>query len=112
MLKKLVQEYHTFNLDFNDNASVFDAFSKAVLPVETATDILSHEDIGKEMYKSFVYKRIKGEVSIWSTMKKRNLKTFDIQGKSIKTKIGEKLAQLKEELYFTFTFLNYCKKTS
>ena len=61
----MIQVYHTFNLDFKDNASVFNAVSKAALPAKTATDILSHEDIGKEMYKSFVDERIKGEVSIW-----------------------------------------------
>ena len=54
------------------------------------------------MYKSFVDERIKREVSIWSTMKKRNLKTFRIQGKSIKTKTGEKLVQLKEERTLLF----------
>ena len=96
-VKAMIQVHHTFNLDFKDNASVFNAVSKAVLSAETATDILSHEDIGKEMYKSFVDERVEGEVSIWSTMRKRNLKTFRIQGKSIKTKIGEKLVQLKEE---------------
>ena len=53
-VKKLIQVYNTFNLDFNDNASVSNAVSKAALPAETATDILSHEDIGKEMYQSFI----------------------------------------------------------
>ena len=49
-VKKIIQVYHTFNLDFKDNASVFNAVSKAVLLAETAAEILSHEDIGKEMY--------------------------------------------------------------
>ena len=97
--------YHTFNLDFRDKASIFNAVSKAVLPAETATDILSHEDIGKEMSKSFVDERIHREVSIWPTMKKRNLTTFWIQGKSIKTKIGEILVQLKEERTLLSHFL-------
>ena len=90
------------NLDFTDNASVFNAVSKAVLP---ATDILSHKDISREMYKSFLDERIKGEVSVWSTMKKRNLKMFRIQGKSIKTKIGEKVVQLEEEHTLLACFL-------
>ena len=83
----MIQKYHTLNLDFKDNASVVSAVSKAVLPAKTATDIQGNESIGKEMYQSFVYERIKGEVSIWWAMKKRNLKTFWMQGKSIKTKI-------------------------
>ena len=106
--------YHTFNFDFRDKASIFNAVSKAVLPAETATDILSHKDIGKEMYKSLVDhrdrrkrvdERIHREVSVWPTMKKRNLKTFWIQGKSIKTKIGEILVQLKEEHTLLSRFL-------
>ena len=48
-VKKMIQVYHTFNLDFKDNASVFNAVSKAVLLAETTAEILSHEDIGKEM---------------------------------------------------------------
>ena len=65
--------YHTFNLDFRDKASIFNAVSKVVLPAETATDILSHEDIGKEMYKSFVDERIHREVSIWANNEKTQL---------------------------------------
>ena len=49
-VKKMIQVYHTFNLDFEDNASVFNAVSKAVVLAETAAEILSYEDIGKEMY--------------------------------------------------------------
>lgn len=33
--KKMIQVYDKFNLDFNDNASVFNAISKVVLPDET-----------------------------------------------------------------------------
>lgn len=61
--------YHTFNFDFNNNTSIFNTVSKAVLPAQTAADIFSHEDIGKVMYQSFIDKKIKGEVSIWSKMK-------------------------------------------
>ena len=51
-VKKIIQVYHTFSLDFKDNASVFNAVSKSALPAETATNILNHEDLGKEMYQS------------------------------------------------------------
>lgn len=73
-----------------NNASVLNALSKAVPPAETATDIISYEDIDKEMYQYFIGKRIKGKVSVWSMIEKCNLKMFWIQGKSITTKIGEK----------------------
>ena len=61
------------------------------------------------MYQSFVDERIKGEVSIWSTMKKRNLKMFRMQGKSIKTKTGEK-KKLKEERTLVSHFLITARK--
>ena len=97
-VKKNIVVFHTFNFDFKDYASVFNALSKVVLPAETATDLLNHEYTAKEMHKSFVGEKIKGEVSVWSTMKKHNLETFPIQGKSIKTKIGEKLVLLSRFL--------------
>ena len=109
-VKKMIQVFDTFDLDFKENGSVFNVLSKAVLPAETASDILCHEDIGKEMYRSFVDDRIKGEVSIWSPMKKRNLKTFRTQGKTIKTKIGEKVVQLKEERTLLSRFLITARK--
>ena len=97
-VKKNIVVFHTFNFDFKDYASVFNAVSKVVLPAETATDLLNHEYTAKEMHKSFVGEKIKGEVSVWSTMKKYNLETFPIQGKRIKTKIGEKLVLLSRFL--------------
>ena len=62
------------------------------------------------MYKSFVDERIKRDVSIWPTMKKRNLKTFRMQGKSIKTKVGEKLVQLKQKRTLLSRFLITARK--
>ena len=79
------------NTTFKDDVSVFNSASKALLPAETVTDKLSPEDIGKKMYQSFMDERIKGEFSVCSTMKNCNLKKFHLQGKSIKTKIVEKV---------------------
>ena len=89
-IKKIIQVYHTFNLDFKDN--ICHQFClKALLPAETDPDKLRHEDIEKEMYQSFMDERTKGEVSVASTMKNCNFKTFHLQGKTIKTKIDEKV---------------------
>ena len=52
-VKKMIQVFDTFDLDFKENGSVFNVVSKAVLPAETASDILCHEDIGKEMVSIF-----------------------------------------------------------
>ena len=43
-----------------------------------------------------VANRINGSMSLWSPMKKPNLKTFKIQVKSVKSKPGENVIQLKE----------------
>ena len=87
----MIQVYHTFNLGFKDNASIFSAASNVVLPAETATDIQSKEDIEKEMYQSFVDERIKGRVSIWSTMKKRNLKHSRCKEKALRQRFEHTL---------------------
>ena len=76
---------HTFILDFK---LVFNCLKSCT----TCWNCYRYtEPIGKKVYKSFVDERIKVNVSILSTMKKRNLKILQIQGKSIKTKIGEQL---------------------
>ena len=87
----MIQVYHTFNLGFKDNASIFSAASNVVLPAETATDIQSKEDIEKEMYQSFVDERIKGGISIWSTMKKPNLKRSRCKEKALRQRFDHTL---------------------
>ena len=53
---------------------------------------------------------MKGEASLWSTIKKRNLETFRDVVKSIKKKEGEKVAQLKEERTLLSRFLIAARK--
>ena len=53
--------------------------------------------------------RLQGEVSIWEPMK-RNLKTFKEKSKSIKSKIGEKLIEIKEEKNLMSRFLIAARK--
>ena len=87
----MIQVYHTFNLGFKDNASIFSAASNVVLPAENATDIQSKEDIEKEMYQSFVDERIKGGISVWSTMKKPNLKRSRCKEKELRQRFDHTL---------------------
>ena len=84
--------------------------SKAVLPVTTADDLLNHKEIGLEMHKDFIINRINGPMSLWSPMKKRNLKTFKVQVKSIKSKSGGKIIHLKEEKNLVSRFLITSRK--
>ena len=53
---------------------------------------------------------MKGEASLCSTIKKRNLKTFRDVAKSIKKKEREKVVQLKEERTLLSRFLIAARK--
>ena len=66
--------------------------------------------IGQDLFETFVEERIVGDVSLWVKIKKRNLLTFKSQSKSIKTQIGAKMVQLKEEKAFVTRFLIAARK--
>ena len=94
---KLVGVMENFDLSFIEDSSVFNVVSKAVLPEIVADEVLYHQKIGDSMYKEFINGRFKWEISVWSPLKKRNLKTFTSQGKTLKSKVEGKVIQLKEE---------------
>jgi len=71
------------NVNFEKTDCVFNVISRAMLTKEASAEILGYVTIGKELYKEFVDQRIKGSISIWAKMKKRNLKTFTTQSKVI-----------------------------
>ena len=107
---KLISLLDSFSISFAPSENVANLVSKAVLPVTTADDLLNHKEIGLEMYKDFIINRINGPISLWSPMKKRNLKTFKVQVKSIKSKSGGKIIQLKEEKNLVSRFLITARK--
>ena len=100
----------TFGVEFKEESCVFNIATKAVLPETTASELLNQQQIGQELYETFSNERIKGEVSLWSPIKKRNLKTFETVSKAIKTKVGEKIVQLKEERTLLSRFLIAARK--
>ena len=61
---------------FCNNDAVFNVTSKAVLPEDCAKELLQHESIGNEIYQEYSQTRLEGKESIWSTITKRNFKTF------------------------------------
>ena len=89
---------------------MFNVVTKAVLPKASASELLKNEAIGTDLYRVFTEERIIGDVSIWSKMNKRKLKTFDNEAKSIKSKVGDKLVQLKEERTLLSRFLIAARK--
>ena len=106
---KLVGVMDNFDESFIEDSSVFNVVSKAVLPENVADEVLNHQKIGDSMYKEFINERFKGEISVWSPLKKRNRKTFTSQGKTLKSKVEVKVIQLKEESLFS-RFLITCKR--
>lgn len=107
---KVIDVFDTFGVDFKENQAVFNLVSKAILPEEVADELLRHGKVGEELYCSFVTERLKGNISVWSPMKKRNLKTFRNQAKVTKSKIGDKVIQLKEERTLLSRFLLCARK--
>ena len=93
------------NITFQESDCVFNVLSKAVLAKDATVDTLNNHEIGKEMYQEFVEERIKGSTSVWAKLKKRKLKTFQIQSKVVKCKVGEKIVQIKEERSLVTRFL-------
>ena len=81
---KLISLLDSFSVSFASSENVANLVSTAGLPVTTADDLLNYKEIGLEMYKDFIINRINGPISLWSPMKKRNLKTFKVQVNTIK----------------------------
>ena len=109
-MKKLVVEMKNHDVTFVDNSKVFNVVSKAVLPEECATELLDHDVIGEEIYQGFIKTRLQGDISIWSPIKKRKLKTFKTQLKVVKKKVNGRVIQLKEEKSVLSRFLITSRK--
>ena len=75
-----------------------------------ADEVLNHQQIRDSMYIEFINERFKVDISVWSPLKKRNLKTFTPQGKTLKSKVEGKVIQLKEEKSLVSRFLLTSRK--
>ena len=83
----MVTNLCSFELTFHDDPCLYNLVSQVVLPDDSSAELLKRHDIGKNLYKSFISLRLLGEESVWSSLKKRNLKTFHNHAKTIKTKV-------------------------
>ena len=99
-----------FDVSFKSTDNVYNVVSKAVLLPDAAKEFLDQEKIGQTLYDSFIAERINGESSVWSAMKKRKLQTFKLQPKTIQSKVGDKVIQLKEEKTLLTRFLITARK--
>ena len=93
------------SVNFAPSECVFNILSKAVLSSEASADILDLVEIGKNVYEQFVDNRIKGSTPLWEKMKKRNLKTFQVQSKVVWYKLNDKIVKIKEERSLITRFL-------
>ena len=74
-----------------ENDIVFNVISKAVLPPLFATEVINHTSIEHAAYQDFISNRFHGNISVWSPMQKRNLKSLKANNKMIKKKLITKL---------------------
>ena len=93
---KLLFHFKSIKISFESSEHMYNIASNDVLSESVASDITNQQSIGKKMYESFKSERIYGEKSISDDMKMCKLQTFKSSGVMIKTKIEEKLIQLKE----------------
>ena len=102
---KVINFLNDLSVNFAPSECVFNILSKAVLSSEASADILDHVEIGKNMYEQFVENGIKGSTPLWEKMKKRNLKTFQVQSKVVWYKLNDKIVKIKEERSLITRFL-------
>ena len=106
----LIKTMREFNIGFGDADFVFNVFSKAVPPSQSATELLNHENIGSECYKRFINERFHGSTSVWAQLKKTKLKTFKSANKRIMKKVDNKVIELREEKTLLSRFLITARK--
>ena len=91
-VSKLITVYENHEVDFSNTDDVFNIVTKVVLPPSKA-----HDSIGEELYIKFKEERLQGDRSVSDPMKKRKMPTFTDTSKSFKTKVDDKIVEIKEE---------------
>lgn len=84
----------TFEKEHDD---IYNIVTKSVLPTTAKNEILSHFDIGQELYSNFLKERIHGEMPIWSPLKKRNIGSFKSIEKRLTRKLEGKVIEMRED---------------
>lgn len=81
-----------------DGGDLPNIITKVVMPSEVQHDLCLHDEIGQEKYVAFVQERIRtNEVSIWSRMKKTQLKLWKSVRKTVTHKQAEQAVELKDD---------------
>lgn len=95
------------NDPFQEGGDLINIITKAVMPTEVKEDISNRDQIGQERFDSFVKERIGTgcTLSVWSPMKKANLKTWKSVRLSKKNKASNTIAALKDDRALFARFL-------
>ena len=77
---------------------IYNLLTKEVMNESIADDIIKRDEIGQQMFKSFVAERLtEGRISVWDKMTKRKLGTFKSANPALEVRAGDKLDTIKEE---------------
>jgi len=85
---------------------VTNVMSKAIMTDNITHDILQRDVIGQQPHETFVTERlVKGTKSVWAPMKKVKLNLFENSAMYSKTKVKEKIIELREERHLLARFV-------
>ena len=96
-IKKLTSVFENFNIGFETTETLANVITNKVMPVELAQKFLQAKERGYERYLKFVSEQLNGEKSIWETIKKEKLPTFDSLNKKVTLQLNKKIVRIKEE---------------
>ena len=69
-VEKLSAIFNTYNVNFNHTDSVHNILTMKVLTAKESTRFLDSVKFGQERYEQFINQNMKGDSSIWDTLKK------------------------------------------
>ena len=94
---KLSHVFSEHDVTFERQDSVYNIFTKKVLPMHAVDRFLQAKEIGQTKYEEFVKEKLEGEGSILDTIKKEKIATFVSNNKAFTVTINNETYQIKEE---------------
>jgi len=89
---------HGNPFESTDEDEVYNLLTKAVMTQTATNDIIHRDEIGQQMFESFVTERLtEGKLSVWDKMNRRKLETFKSANASTVVRMGDKMVKMKEE---------------
>ena len=73
---KLSYIFSEHDVTFEGKHSIYNIFTKKVLPTDVADQFLQAKEIGQTKYEEFFKEKLEGKGSIWQAIKKEKIATF------------------------------------